>query len=141
MTMRFLVLSVALVLGFASGCTKDGYAELGLVPVTGTVTLDSQPLSGAKVVFESLDKRTSIGVTDAAGRYKLMYDSEKAGVTPGPKIVRITRGDTEVEGGGAAEGAAAAAEPIPARYNRKSELKADVSAGARTFDFALKSAP
>ena len=122
-------------------CTRDGYSELGLVPVSGTVTLDGKPLAGAKVSFESEDKRSAIGVTDATGKYSLMYDSETAGVTPGPKVVRITTADAEVEGGGAAEGAAAARENVPARFNQQSELKADVTSAKKTFDFALKSGP
>jgi hypothetical protein len=124
------------------GCgAKDGYAELGLVPVTGTVTLDGQPLSGAKVVFESDDKRTSTGTTDSAGQYKLMYDSQTPGALPGPKAVRITTADVDVEGGGAAEGAATVKEILPARYNTKSELKAEVSTDKKTHDFPLTSTP
>jgi hypothetical protein len=124
-----------------AGCGGDGYSELGLVPVSGTVTLDGQPLAGAKVSFEGDDKRVAIGTTDAAGRYTLMYDSQTPGATPGPKVVRITTADAEAEGGGAAEGAAPVKETIPARYNTQSELTADVSAGKTTFDFVLKSKP
>lgn len=125
----------------AAGCARDGYSELGLVPVTGTVTLDGQPLAGAQVSFEGEDKRTAIGTTDSAGHYRLMYDSEKAGTTPGQKIVRITQANVEVEGGGASEGTAAAKEPVPARYNVQSELKANVAAGQANFEFTLKSKP
>ena len=71
-----------------------------------------------------------------------MYDSETPGALPGPKIVRITVADVGVEGGGGSEGAPSAGkEPVPARYNRQSDLKADVSASNKTFDFDLKSAP
>jgi hypothetical protein len=129
-----------LALAFA-GCANDGYSELGLVPVAGKVTLDGKPLAGAKVTFEGEDKRAAIGVTDSAGRYALMYDSLTPGATPGPKTVRITSADVEVEGGGAAEGAAVAKETVPARYNATSELKADVAAGKKTFDFELRSGP
>jgi hypothetical protein len=124
-----------------SGCgAGDGYAELGLVEVTGTVTLDDKPLAGANVSFESADKRSATGKTDAAGKYSLMYDSQTRGTTPGPKIVRITTAEVG-EGGGAAEGSAAAKESIPPRYNRQSELTADVSASNKIFNFDLKSAP
>jgi hypothetical protein len=134
----FVQLSLSMLL-FA-GCRPNGYAELGLVDVSGTVTLDGQPLPNANVVFEGDDKRTATGVTDAAGKYKLMYDSETPGAMPGAKTVRITVADVGVEGGGAAEGAASAGkERIPARYNRQSELKADVSTSRKTFDFDLKS--
>jgi hypothetical protein len=132
---------VAIVTLVLSGCAKDGYSELGLVEVTGTVTLDGQPLPGAKVSFEGDDKRTAIGITNANGKYDLMYDSETRGTMPGPKTVRITTADVDVEGGGAGEGTAPVKESIPARYNQKSELKADVSSANRTFDFDLKSTP
>ena len=133
-------------LGFAvllcAGCGQsDGYAELGLVEVTGNVTLDGQPLPGAQVAFEGEDKRVATGTTDASGKFVLMYDSQTPGALPGPKTVRITTAAAEVEGGGAAEGAVVAAEKIPARYNTKSELKADVSASSKSFNFDLKTAP
>jgi hypothetical protein len=125
---------------FLPGCGKSGYSELGLVDVSGTVTLDGKPLPGAKVAFESEDKRSAMGTTDSSGRYILMYDSQTRGTTPGAKIVRITTVEVG-EGGGAAEGAAVAKETLPARYNRQSELKADVSPANKTFNFELKSAP
>jgi len=135
--LNFVILSTS----FLSGCGKDGYAELGLVPVTGTVTLDDKPLPQAKVVFESDDKRLATGVTDSAGKYVLMYDSETRGAMPGPKTVRITAGSVDVEGGGAAEGSSVGKQTLPPRYNSKSELTADVSAANKTFNFELKSAP
>jgi hypothetical protein len=138
--MRSLLLLPILLL--LAGCQPDGYAELGLVAVAGKVTLDGQPLANANVIFESADKRTSSGVTDSAGSYSLKYDSETPGVTPGPKTVRITTANVGAEGGGAAEGAAPTGqERIPAKYNRQSELKADVSASNKTFNFDLKSIP
>jgi hypothetical protein len=124
-----------------AGCSDDGYAELGLVQVSGKVTLDGQPLANAKVAFEGEDKGASIGMTDSAGGYTLSYDSNTVGVKPGPKTVRITLADANVEGGGVAEGATAVKETIPAKYNRQSVLRADVSASNRMFDFDLKSGP
>jgi hypothetical protein len=138
-TLLLLMLPSAILL---TGCQSDGYAELGLVEVAGKVTLDGQPLANANVVFESADKRTASGITDSSGNYSLMYDSETPGVTPGPKTVRITTADVGVEGGGAAEGAAPAGkERLPAKFNAQSELKADVSAANKTFNFELKSTP
>jgi hypothetical protein len=140
-TMKFLApLVVTLALLSLSGCGKSGYAELGLVEVTGIVTIDGKPLSGAKITFEGEDKRSAMGTTDSSGKYALMYDSQTRGATPGPKIVRITTAEVG-EGGGAAEGAAIAKESVPRRYNSQSELKADVSTSNKTFNFDLKSAP
>jgi hypothetical protein len=135
------LLTIGLLAAAALGCTKDGYSELGLVPVAGKITLDGKPLANAKVVFEGDDTRSAIGTTDASGQYKVMYDSQTAGATPGAKIVRITTADVGEEGGGASEGATVAKESVPARYNVQSELKADVSAGKKTYDFELKSSP
>jgi hypothetical protein len=137
----FLTAAVA-VLGImtASGCGKSGYTELGLVDVSGSVTLDGKPLPNAKIAFEGEDKRSAMGTTNASGQYTLMYDSQTRGTTPGAKIVRITTVEAG-EGGGAAEGATAAKETVPARYNSQSELKADVSASNKTFNFELKSTP
>jgi hypothetical protein len=118
--LRFLAaLAAVLCIATISGCQREGYSELGLVEVTGTVTLDGKPLPSAKVRFEGDDKSSAIGTTDAAGHYQLMYDSQTRGCTPGAKVVRITLAEVG-EGGGAAEGAAVAKEPIPARYNRRS---------------------
>jgi hypothetical protein len=139
--MRLSVLFVGLLMLLPGGCRQEGYAELGLVDVSGTVTLDGKPLAGAKVSFEGDDKRAAIGTTDSAGHYRLMYDSQTPGAMAGPKTVRITTADADTEGGGAAEGAAAAKESVPARYNRQSTLKADVSASQRAFNFDLKSSP
>lgn len=131
-----------------AGCTADdGYAELGLVEVTGEVTLDGSPLPGARVVFESEGGGGSEGVTDSAGKFRLRYDSEHPGCTPGLKAVRITLAgagnegaDPDVAEPGSAEGESAQ-ETIPAIYNRRSGLKADVSATQREFKFGLKSRP
>jgi hypothetical protein len=140
--MRFCgLVGTSLLLLISVGCGRSGYAELGLVELSGVVTLDGAPLEGAKVSFESDDKRRAIGVTDASGRYALMYDSEMPGVTPGSKTVRITTADLGVEGDGFAEGASPAKERVPARYNTDSTLKADVSTSKNTFNFDLKSAP
>ena len=80
--------------GCGSSLTPD-YGKLDLVNVSGSITLDGQPLPEAIVVFESNDATFSYGRTDDSGNYTLMLNSEKSGVMPGPKIVRIrTSGGT-----------------------------------------------
>ena len=135
------LIAVSLLTVGCMGCGSDAYAQLGLIEVSGIVLLDGKPLPNAKVSFEGEDKRQAIGVADSAGRYRLMYDSRTAGVTPGRKTVRITTADVGLEGDGLAEGASLPKETIPSRYNVNSELKADVTDASRTFDFSLKSAP
>lgn len=140
-------LSVAVGLfGGVLGCSggRGDYRGLELIPVTGTVTLDGQPLAGACVVFESPDRTFSEGTTNAAGDYALRYSSEQAGAKPGRKIVRIrgrVSGEGDVFDGGRGEAPSACPEPLPACYNVRSVLSATVAAEHRRFDFALRSKP
>jgi len=123
-----------------AGCgDRAGYDKLNLVEVTGKVTLDGSPLVGARVRFEGADGAGADATTDASGSYRLMYDSEHPGCTPGSKTVRITTADANVEG--ADPDAPTTGEKVTATYNRESTLKADVSASDKSFDFALKSQP
>src|SRR5688500_14866326 len=76
-----------------AGCDRPtDYSDLGLVDVTGKITLDGQPLPGATVRFEGPPNRFAEGLTDAAGNYRLMYDSNQPGCLPGEKVVRIVKG-------------------------------------------------
>jgi hypothetical protein len=141
----------AVVLVFAAllaGCeSRVDYSGLGLVEVTGQVTMDGQPLPGVTVRFEGPPNRFADGKTDDKGSYRLMYDSNQAGCLPGEKKVRIMSGSVG-EGsdeGGPVEGADGRVAPvkqsIPAKYNNSSELQANVSPSSKTFDFELKSTP
>jgi len=127
-----------------AGCGDEGdYSSLNLVEVTGKVTLDGSPLAGAQVAFSGTDGHTPMGKTNDAGEYRLYYDSEHPGCTPGEKLVRITTGlmDEGTDPEGTTDDGAPIAEPIPAIYNRQSKLTADVSPSNRTFNFDLLSKP
>lgn len=139
-----LVILFAIV-GF-SGCdttVKTDYSKLGLVDVSGTVTLDGQPLSGATVIFETPDMKYSYGETDSSGNYTMMFNSEQSGVTTGHKTVRIVTGTVgdEGEGGEEEEGqeeAVSTSMTVPACYNKKSSIEVEVESSG-TFNFDLKS--
>src|SRR5687767_14488474 len=137
-------LAAAIVL---AGCGESpDYNSLGLIDVTGKVTLDDRPLADAQVAFHGTDGHTPMARTGASGEYRLMYDSRTPGCTPGSKVVRITAAAGNAEGadpeGTTDEGVPlAGTEPIPAEYNRQSILKAEVSADQRVFNFDLKSKP
>ena len=154
MNMRSRSLGCFWVLSFAiaSGCDskpKANYSKLGLVTVSGRVTLDGQPLAQAVVTFDDVQDGTfSFGQTNSSGNYKLRLDSDMMGVRPGRKIVRISTsrkilGLNSFESGGEsgsdepAEKSEPAKELVPIRYNKKSELAADVSASNQTFNFEL----
>ena len=135
---RIRIIALAgVALGCGTGQRQPAYAKLGLVEVSGVVTMDGQPLHNAGVAFENPETKTfSIGRTDASGKYNLMFNSEKSGCTPGRKIVRIAayrEPDTDPDY------AAADGPKIPDRYNRKSELSAEVDSAHQTFDFELHS--
>ena len=70
-----------------------------------------------------------MGVTDADGNYTLNYIRDVQGAAVGRHSVRITAGDP-VTG---------KPEPVPARYNVKTELRKEVKAGENEINFDLPS--
>jgi hypothetical protein len=126
-----LRLFAALAVIFVAGC-GDGTDP---VSVEGVVTLDGSPLVGATVMFRPEEGRPSAGTTDAEGRYRLRYTSERAGAVPGQHVVSITM----LDDGGDDDAPKKKREPIPARYNAKSELVAEVTGSKVKADFALES--
>ncbi len=119
---------VGLVVAGCSAKPKD-LPDLGLV--TGTITLDGKPLENVTVVFESETGRSSFGATDAAGRYELIYTGNFKGAIVGKNRVVINSNLDAPPGPDWKD-------PIPSRYNAKSELTAEVATGTNTFDFALE---
>ncbi len=124
--------AVALIaLAGCSGGSDGGIKPPELGKVTGTVTLDGNPLEGAMVEFSPANSRPSFGTTNAEGVYTLSYDEKRVGAAVGEHTVKIiTRQGTAALGD---------SEAVPARYNEKSELKATVESGDNTFDWELTS--
>ncbi len=117
-------------LAAATGCSGPKPPPLGRVE--GIVTLDGSPLAAAAVFFTPDGPgRTSIGLTDADGRYAVTYLRDIHGADLGRHRVRITTA-TEDSGG---------KERLPQRYHAKSQLTATVEPGANRHDFALTSKP
>jgi hypothetical protein len=84
--------SVLAGLVFFVGC-GDKAGSVGTVPVTGLVTLDGQPVTGAAVSFSPTDKggRAAVGTTDDSGRYTLTTMKSGDGAVPGSYTVMITK--------------------------------------------------
>jgi hypothetical protein len=115
-----------------TGC--GGNSE-GLAPVSGTVTLDGAPLADAEVIFRPQSGRPSFGKTDAGGNYQLRYSADKLGALLGRHSVTIsTAGDQPDD-----EDAPTGREKVPAEYNSRSTLNAEVTAGLKDpINFDLK---
>ncbi|QDS87288.1 hypothetical protein EC9_14660 [Rosistilla ulvae] len=131
------------VLLFLVGCGPQN--TLGRLPVKGTVTLDGAPLESGSIQFESQASDTPLnsGSVIEAGKYEIPAE---AGLLPGKFKVLISSsggtGETIADPQMAMDAASAAPEAnrVPAKYNVKTELEADVKADTENvFDFDLKS--
>ena len=137
-----LVIFLFPVLGLVVGCSQSS-DELPREPVSGTVTLDGQPLSNGAITFIP---ETGVGggggtITDGAfsigregglvpGKYKVaIYASEKTAETTKPDQVGGTKKESKV-----------AKELIPTKYNAQTELSAEIQkGGTRDLKFDLQS--
>ena len=122
---------------FLFGCKGQPSDLPDLGQVSGTVTLDGQPLAGANVVFKPTTGSTSTGQTDAQGKYSLSYGHGLQGAVIGEHTVMISTYEMRInqEAGTSEE----IPEKVPAKYNQQTTLKASVQAGENTADFALTS--
>lgn len=99
--------------------------------VSGTITMDGQPLAGAKVTFTPTDGRPVSAITDEDGTYKMGPSDKSDGVAQGQYRVTIEKGPGD-------EGDPKASGPIvPPKYSSASGLVVEVRLGANVFDFAL----
>lgn len=151
----FTALTACSFVGLAGlGCSKG--PQLG--SVSGVVTMDGKPLPNAVVTFvPAAGGRAAIGQTDANGEYKLVFvgttgallGQHRVSVTTAPK----TQGSSpsgkmneeeyrkQAMGGqdSAAYNTAQVVEPIPERYNTKTELMKEVKSGQNTINLDLTS--
>jgi hypothetical protein len=123
---RHVIAFIVSIMMLLPACRQRG-PELGAVK--GTVTLDGRPLTRAIVIFEpKAGGRASRAVTDASGRYQLVYLRDTNGALVGSHIVKIfTASEDDPK------------ERIPARYNKQSTLTADVAPDANEHNFSLSS--
>jgi len=137
---NFRAASFVFLLAFAAlsiGCAKPPGPETAYV--SGVVTLDGTPVPNAVINFTPANGRPSVGFTDANGEYELIYTASRQGALLGEHTVRIKSAESSGGGEGNAPKIAASKESIPAKYNTKTELTAQVESGSNTIDFELKS--
>ena len=121
-----------------AGCSGGAnLPELG--QVSGTVTLDGQPLDGATIEFVPEKGRPSSAITDESGNYKLRFSATTNGAVLGKHDVAIRSFRDPVSAEGDQPGVEGRDELLPARYHENSELTAEVAAGSNTIDFTLTS--
>ncbi|MBW3598603.1 MAG: carboxypeptidase-like regulatory domain-containing protein [Planctomycetes bacterium] len=121
------------------GCGGSG---LDTAPVTGTVTLDGEPLSGATVTFvperTGMEAPSSQGMTDAQGRYALsVVATGDEGAVIGQHQVTINVFPEQEDPTDDADLALTEEQIVPARYNEDSELTYEVKDGSNVADWAL----
>ena len=131
---------IAVILGLASillaGCSDPGPA---LGTVTGTITLEGEPVEGAFVYFMPLFEGGREAVctqkTDASGSYEMMYSIDRKGVLVGKHQVQVTTEDWPKRPDGTN---AHIPERIPRWYfGPDSVLEFDVKEGENVADFDL----
>jgi hypothetical protein len=134
--MHRLIAFVALV-ALAAGCSGQR-----VVPVSGRVTLNGQPLANVHVSFQPVAVGSdhdpgsgSYAITDNDGRYTLkLVHGDTPGAVVGKHRVEITPRNTDDDADRRGKGAATG---VPMRYNRNSELTFDVTSGTDKADFPL----
>ncbi|MEW4528857.1 carboxypeptidase-like regulatory domain-containing protein [Maioricimonas sp. JC845] len=130
---RCIAVLIAVVIA-SCGCGGPGE---GLATVTGTITLDGEPLPNALVEFASTDGGSiAYGRTDKNGEYRMMFSRTQQGASIGKNIVRITTADVSSEDGREV----VIPERVPATYNRNSSLTQVVESGDNICNFDLVSA-
>lgn len=119
------------------GCGADNSDAPQIAAVKGWVTLDGKPVKSAMVTFQPEKGRPSIGHTDFEGQFELNYIADKKGAIIGPHKVRISTHKVEeiVESDERHE----VPEIIPAEYNARSHLTANVEKGINEINFELTS--
>lgn len=112
---------------FSGGCGP----EFKLGQVSGTVTVDGAPAPNLQVLFEPQDKNnpSSIGFTQADGKYQLRCSSGEDGAVLGQHIVRVTTIEIDDPAGPPLT--------IPAKYNSSSQLTHEVKAGTNEINLEI----
>jgi hypothetical protein len=134
-----------LLLGFvfvlALGCSSSK-----LAPVSGTVTLNGQPLANAGVSFQPIAKSGmdagvgASGKTDDKGEYTLTASTGQKGATLGENRVLISASTQDLENTDARpRRGPAIKDKVPKRYNEETELRFEVKSGNNKADFPLTS--
>ena len=128
-THLFLVATLVVFVSLLSGCGN----KYGTTPVTGTVTLDGDPLAGAYVIFYPVEggRANSTSKTNDKGEFDLSYTHDSGGAIPGSYKVLVSKTKKVNEKD---------FETLPSQYNSESTTVVEVTqSGENRFEFELNS--
>ena len=122
---------------FIAGCSDD--SKLSKVPLTGSVTLDGNPIPNGEILFYPLEGTRGSVSGGAIKDGKYIADG-RGGVPLGAHKVEIRafRAPKSPSSAAALEGGPAE-QYLPRKFNIDSELKAEVNSSSETLDFNLQS--
>ena len=128
---RYAVFVMGVLLICLPGC--DSGPKLGRV--SGTITINGEPVEQATITFTPADGQSSFARTDANGFYELQFSGGKQGALLGENYISIETGRVGTnEQGDLVE----YPERLPAKYNAESEIVREVNEGSQTIDFAIE---
>jgi len=128
-----LTLGLALLLGVGCGPSDGKYV------VTGKVTLDGQPIPNGEIRFvDSTNAQNVDGAAIEGGKFNFETSARQNRVEI--RASKESPGMTTDSGIDPGQKTPLIVEYIPAKYNERSELSAEVSAGGpNVFEFKLES--
>jgi hypothetical protein len=128
-------------LSFLAGCSSGDVGDgLAREAVSGAVTLDGRPLDSASITFIPVDPNAPGGTSGEiqAGSYKIGSDRGPVAGSYKVAIATVPPSAAGSEPPPPGEAPKPKPDPIPARYNAKTTLTADIKAGGpNILDFAL----
>ncbi|MEZ6112701.1 MAG: carboxypeptidase-like regulatory domain-containing protein [Pirellulaceae bacterium] len=141
---------VILIFIAGNGCGSGPEGIPDGAPVTGVVTYNGSPVSGATVTFHPKSgDRAAVAQTDAAGIYQLTTQAANDGALPGDYVVTVTKiefsGGTELPedhpdyGKAPASDESEAKSLVPQKYGdpKTSDLAVTVQAGENNIPLEL----
>jgi hypothetical protein len=126
---------VAMACLLPAGCGPAGPKERPTAPVSGTVTLDGQPLADGEIYFVKADEGINeiLPIKDGKFSGKASLGDRKVEI----RSYKEVKANTEMYG---ADAPVTKQDVIPAKYNAESTLKATIAAGGSTpLEFAVTS--
>lgn len=134
MAIRWSPLLLTLLVLVSAGCGKSN--PLGRQAVTGTISLNGQPLEHGTIEFSPQGEGTASGAVIENGSFSIPADK---GLPPGDYLVRISAADEEGEPVDMpGESTKIAPELIPPEYNSESEQTFTVSTdGSNEFNLDI----